>query len=94
MEKIISTNYYLNRSAKEGFAGYIRSYAAHALKDIFSIHDLDVQNVAKAFGLPSVPYVDMKSLEVPMELIRKKRKQRETQWIRKGVKKQKQETSQ
>lgn len=32
LEKLISKNYYLNRSAKDGYRGYIHSYASHSLK--------------------------------------------------------------
>lgn len=34
LEKLISTNYYLHQSAKDGYRGYLHSYASHALKEV------------------------------------------------------------
>jgi ATP-dependent RNA helicase DDX18/HAS1 len=86
LENIISTNYYLHRLAEDAFKSYIRSYAAHSLKDIFSVKSLDVQGVTKAFGLQSTPYVDFNSIEVgASERIEKKRKA-DSRWIKKAKK--------
>eukprot|EP01043_Picozoa_sp_COSAG02_P125052 COSAG02_NODE_62163_length_266_cov_1.197605_1_plen_36_part_10 len=30
--RLISKNYYLNKSAKDGYRGYLHSYASHSLK--------------------------------------------------------------
>jgi ATP-dependent RNA helicase DDX18/HAS1 len=75
LEKILSTNYYLYKTAEEGFRSYIRSYAAHQLKEIFSLKTLDVDGVSKAFGLANTPFVDLSALEVGVsKRIEKKRK--------------------
>ncbi|XP_075230860.1 putative ATP-dependent RNA helicase pitchoune [Lycorma delicatula] len=60
LEKLVSTNYYLNMGAKEAFKGYIRSYDSHHLKTIFDIDNIDLAKVAKSFGLTVPPAVDLK----------------------------------
>lgn len=42
-EKLVSNNYYLNKSAKEAYRGYLLAYNSHPSKDIFNIHRLDLQ---------------------------------------------------
>ncbi len=59
MEKLISKNYYLNQSARDGFRSYVQSYASYSLKKIFSVHDLDLAKVAKAFGFSTPPAVNL-----------------------------------
>lgn len=63
LEDIISTNYYLYKTATEAFESYIKSYAAHQLKDIFRFKDLDVKGVTKAFGLKATPHINLSSIE-------------------------------
>ena len=41
LEKLISKNYYLHRSAREAYRSYLLSYASHALKHIFDVHNID-----------------------------------------------------
>jgi ATP-dependent RNA helicase DDX18/HAS1 len=36
LEKLISKNYFLNLSAKEGFKAYVRSYESHSLKQVIN----------------------------------------------------------
>uniref|UniRef100_A0A0K0FXJ4 ATP-dependent RNA helicase n=1 Tax=Strongyloides venezuelensis TaxID=75913 RepID=A0A0K0FXJ4_STRVS len=59
LEKLINENYYLNKSAKEAYKGYIRAYDSHSLKQIFDIHTLDLLQVSKSFGFSAPPYVDL-----------------------------------
>jgi len=59
LEKIISKNYYLFKSARDGYRSYIQSYASHSLKDIFDVHSLDIQKVAKGFGFENPPSVSL-----------------------------------
>ncbi|CEF68188.1 Probable ATP-dependent RNA helicase pitchoune [Strongyloides ratti] len=59
LEKLINENYYLNKSAKEAYKGYIRAYDSHSLKQIFDIHTLDLLKVSKSFGFSAPPYVDL-----------------------------------
>ena len=42
-EKIVSDNYFLNQSAKEAYRSYVLAYDSHSMKDIFNVHQLDLQ---------------------------------------------------
>ncbi|KAH8917381.1 DEAD-domain-containing protein [Atractiella rhizophila] len=59
LEKLISQNYYLNQSARDGFRSYIQSYASYSLKSIFNVHELDLRKVGKAFGFTVPPAVNI-----------------------------------
>lgn len=43
MMMLVEKNYYLHRSAKDAYRSYLLSYASHSHKDIFNVHDLDLQ---------------------------------------------------
>jgi ATP-dependent RNA helicase DDX18/HAS1 len=58
-EKLVERNYFLNTSAREAYRSYIQSYASHSRKDIFNVHSLDLQKVAKSFGLAVPPRVNL-----------------------------------
>lgn len=59
LEKLIESNYYLNKSAKDGYRSYIQAYASHSLKQIFEVSSLDLQKVARAFGFKVPPHVNI-----------------------------------
>lgn len=59
LERLISQNYYLNKSAKEGYRSYLHAYASHSLRTVFDVHKLDLAKVAKAFGFAVPPRVDV-----------------------------------
>ena len=59
LEKLISKNYFLHKSAKEGYRGYIMSYASHALKHIFNVHNIDLGALSKSFGFSTPPRVPL-----------------------------------
>lgn len=59
LEKLISQNYYLNRSAKDGFRSYLHAYASHSLRSVFDVGKLDLVKVARSFGFPVPPRVDI-----------------------------------
>ncbi|XP_028411553.1 ATP-dependent RNA helicase HAS1-like [Dendronephthya gigantea] len=59
LEKLIAKNYYLHKSAKEGYRSYLQAYASHQHRDIFSVNTLDLQKVAKAFGFQVPPAVNL-----------------------------------
>jgi ATP-dependent RNA helicase DDX18/HAS1 len=59
LEKLISKNYYLHKSAKEGYRSYLQAYASHQHRDIFNVNTLDLQKVAKAFGFQVPPAVNL-----------------------------------
>jgi ATP-dependent RNA helicase DDX18/HAS1 len=59
MVTLIEKNYYLHRSAKDAFRSYLLSYASHSHKDIFNVHELDLQGLGQAFGFSVPPRVDI-----------------------------------
>lgn len=59
LEKLIGQNYYLNKSAKDGYRSYLQAYASHSLRSIFDVHKLDLIKVAKSFGFQTPPRVDI-----------------------------------
>ncbi|EEA22339.1 hypothetical protein EYB25_006437 [Talaromyces marneffei] len=59
LEKLISQNYYLNKSAKEGYRSYINAYASHSLRSVFDVNKLDLVKIAKSFGFSTPPRVDI-----------------------------------
>jgi ATP-dependent RNA helicase DDX18/HAS1 len=59
LEKLIASNYYLNRTAKEGFRSYLAAYAAHSLRSVFDVHKVDLAATAKSFGFSVPPKVDI-----------------------------------
>ncbi|KAF7554319.1 hypothetical protein G7046_g6845 [Stylonectria norvegica] len=59
LEKLIGQNYYLNKSAKDGYRSYLHAYASHSLRSVFDINKLDLAKVAKSFGFPTPPRVDI-----------------------------------
>lgn len=72
LEKIITQNYYLNKSAKEGYKAYVRAYDAHSLKQIFDVNTLDLVQVAKSFGFDAPPFVDLPLSQKPKIKAREK----------------------
>ncbi|KAF8320137.1 DEAD-domain-containing protein, partial [Clavulina sp. PMI_390] len=42
LEKLLTKNYYLHQSAREGFRSYLQSYASYSLKKIFDVKKLDL----------------------------------------------------
>lgn len=59
LERVIEKNYYLHRSARDGFRSYLLSYASHSLKPVFNVEQLDLQRVAKSFGFSTPPGISL-----------------------------------
>ncbi|WBW74858.1 ATP-dependent RNA helicase Has1 [Schizosaccharomyces osmophilus] len=59
LEKLVSKNYYLQQSAKDGYRSYLQAYASYSLKSIFDINKLDLAKVAKSFGFDHPPNVNI-----------------------------------
>lgn len=59
LEKLISQNYYLNQSAKDGYRSYLHAYASHSLRSVFDINKLDLTKVARSFGFSTPPRIDL-----------------------------------
>lgn len=59
LERLVEKNYYLHKSAREGYRSYILAYASHSHKDTFNVKNLDLQQVAKSFGFSVPPKIDL-----------------------------------
>lgn len=59
LESLIEKNYYLNRTARDAYRSYILAYSSHSHRDIFDVHNLDLQAVGLSFGFTSPPRVDL-----------------------------------
>ncbi|OJJ82910.1 ATP-dependent RNA helicase HAS1 [Aspergillus glaucus CBS 516.65] len=59
LEKLIGQNYYLNKSAKDGYRAYLQAYASHSLRSVFDVNKLDLVKVAKGFGFSAPPRIDI-----------------------------------
>src|ERR1700712_480243 len=59
LEKLITQNYYLNKSAKDGYRSYLQAYASHSLRTVFDVNKLDLVKVAKGFGFTAPPRIDI-----------------------------------
>lgn len=59
LEKLIQKNYFLNKSAKDGYRSYLQAYASHQHKNIFNVETLDLQKVGKGFGFTVPPGVNL-----------------------------------
>lgn len=59
LEKLIKSNYYLNKSAKDGYKSYLQAYSSHSLRTVFDVTKLDLIKVAKSFGFDAPPRVDI-----------------------------------
>lgn len=59
LEKLISKNYYLHQSARDGYRSYLQAYASYSLKKIFDVHALDLSKVGRAFGFSVPPKVNI-----------------------------------
>ncbi|KAF7586157.1 atp-dependent rna helicase [Aspergillus hancockii] len=59
LEKLIGQNYYLNKSAKEGYRSYLQAYASHSLRSVYDVQKLDLIKVAKGFGFSTPPRIDI-----------------------------------
>lgn len=59
LEKLIQSNYFLNKSAKDGYRSYLQAYASHQHRDIFNVENLDLKKVALSFGFTVPPGVNL-----------------------------------
>ncbi|PWY88526.1 DEAD-domain-containing protein [Aspergillus heteromorphus CBS 117.55] len=74
LEKLIGQNYYLNKSAKEGYRAYLQAYASHSLRSVFDVQKLDLIKVAKGFGFSAPPRID---IQLGSSMSRDKRQQQQ-----------------
>lgn len=59
LEKLLSSNYYLNKSAKDAFRSYLHACASHSSRSIFDVSKPNLAKVAKSFGFTTPPRVDI-----------------------------------
>lgn len=59
LEKLIEKNYYLHQSARDAYRSWVLAYNSHQMKDIFNVHQLDLQAVATSFGFNCPPKVNL-----------------------------------
>lgn len=62
LEKLVTTNYFLNQSAREAYKAFLRAYDSHSLKNIFDVSQLNLKDVAKAYGFATPPPCDLSGL--------------------------------
>ncbi|WCJ43336.1 ATP-dependent RNA helicase HAS1 [Euphorbia peplus] len=75
LEKLVGNNYYLNKSAIDAYRSYILAYNSHSMKDIFNVHRLDMQAVAKSFCFSCPPKVNL-NIDSNVSKFRNKRQKR------------------
>lgn len=54
-----TNNVFPSQSAKDGYRSYLQAYASHSLRSVFNVNQLDLKKVAKSFGFPVPPRVDI-----------------------------------
>lgn len=59
LQSLIEKNYYLNKSARDAYRSYLLAYASHSHREIYNVHELDLQAVGLAFGFTTPPRVDL-----------------------------------
>ena len=59
LQRLVEKNYYLNKAARDAYRSYLLAYASHSHRDIFNVHELDLQAVGVAFGFTVPPRVDI-----------------------------------
>ncbi|KAK7691387.1 ATP-dependent RNA helicase [Cerrena zonata] len=62
LETLLQKNYYLYRSAVDGYRAYLHSYNSYSNKKIYDINALDLTKVAKSFGFATPPRVSLTSI--------------------------------
>ena len=62
LEKLVESNYHLHKGSREAYRTFLYAYAAHAMKDCFDVSSLDLAKVAKSFGFPAPPKVDLSAI--------------------------------
>ncbi|KAF8389822.1 hypothetical protein HHK36_024341 [Tetracentron sinense] len=82
MEKLVSNNYYLNKSAKDAYRTYILAYNSHSMKDIFNVHRLDLQAVAASFCFSCPPKIN---LTIDSSASKSRKKMRKVEGSRHGI---------
>ena len=64
------TNVRFRRLHEQAYRSYLLAYSSHSLKNIYDVHELDLQAVAKAFGFGVPPRVRAKVEKDDIEVTR------------------------
>lgn len=72
--QLVMSNYYLRNSAKNAYEGYLLSYSASQLKNVYDIQSLDLAKVARGFGLSEPPQIRVDLSESAARLNKRERK--------------------
>lgn len=59
LEKLVKTNYALNKSAKNAYRSYLLAYYSSSMKEIFNVHNLDINEVASSFCFDDPPHINL-----------------------------------
>ena len=62
LEKLVESNYHLHKGSREAYRTYLYAYAAHSMKDCFDVGSLDLAKLAKSFGFPAPPKIDLSAV--------------------------------
>lgn len=73
--QLVMSNYYLRMSAKQAYEGYLLSYSASQLKNVYDIQSLDLATVARGFGLSEPPAIRVDLSESAARLNKRERKE-------------------
>ncbi|KAK9105560.1 hypothetical protein Scep_022404 [Stephania cephalantha] len=73
LEQLVQDNFYLNKSAKDAYRSYILAYNSHSMKDIFNVHQLNLQAVAASFCFSNPPKIHL-NIDSSASKFRKKRR--------------------
>lgn len=76
LERLIKSNYWLHQSAKDGYRAYLQAYSSHHLKTVYQIDKLDLVKVARSFGFPIPPKVNITIGASGKSIEKKHKKQR------------------
>ncbi|KAF7268811.1 hypothetical protein GWI33_018158 [Rhynchophorus ferrugineus] len=55
VEKVVDSNPYLKKLAREAYFSYMKAYESHQSKIVFDINKLNLKNIAYSFGLTHCP---------------------------------------
>ncbi|ELP85341.1 ATP-dependent RNA helicase HAS1, putative [Entamoeba invadens IP1] len=65
LEKLVAKNVFLHQDAKEAYKSYLMAYNSHKQKDVFNLNQIDVEGLAKSFGMPNPPKVQLAMMKSP-----------------------------
>lgn len=58
----MSKNNYLHGEAVSAFKSYLHAYTTYNIKEVFNVYSLDLNAIARSFGLTKAPHVDLSNI--------------------------------